>query len=121
MLHRGERLAPIPRVGGRKRPEENRVLKAQLGGRRLHLTDMERRRLAALAQPLGRKRLKELATLVTPEPPLRWYRRLIAQKFDGSRQRRPLGRLRVAEEVEQLVIRMAEENASCYYRRIQGP
>ena len=38
--------------------EENRVLKAQLGGRRLHLTDTERRRLAALAHPLGRKRLK---------------------------------------------------------------
>jgi hypothetical protein len=40
--------------------EENRVLKAQLGGRRLRLTDTERRRLAALAHPLGRKRLKEI-------------------------------------------------------------
>ena len=38
--------------------EENRVLKAQLGGRRLRLTDTERRRLAALAHPLGRKRLQ---------------------------------------------------------------
>jgi hypothetical protein len=51
--------------------EENRVLKAQLGGRRLRLTDTERRRLAALAHPLGRKRLKEVATLVTPETLLR--------------------------------------------------
>src|SRR5437868_8986724 len=100
--------------------EENRVLKAQLGGRRLRLTDPERRRLAALAHPLGRKRLKELATLATPETLLRWYHRLIAQKFDGSQQRRPLGRPRVAEEVEQLVIRMAEENATWGYRRIQG-
>src|SRR5919202_69713 len=100
--------------------EENRVLKAQLGGRSLRLTDTERRRLAALAHPLGRKRLKELATLVTPETLLCWYRRLIAQKFDGSQQQRPLGRPRVAEEVEQLVIRMAEENASWGYRRIQG-
>src|SRR2546426_12099399 len=100
--------------------EENRVLKALLGGRRLRLTDIERRRLAALAHPLGRKRLKELATLVTPETLLRWYRRLIAQKFDGSQQRRPLGRTRVAEEVEQLVIRMADENATWGYRRIQG-
>ena len=32
---------------------ENRLLKAQLGGRWLHLTDTERRRLAALAHPLG--------------------------------------------------------------------
>jgi transposase InsO family protein len=100
--------------------EENRILKAHLCGRRLRFSDTERRRLAALAHPLGRKRLRELATLVTPETLLRWYRRLIAQKFDGSQQRRPLGRPRVAEEVEQLVIRMAEENATWGYRRIQG-
>src|SRR6266852_1763960 len=47
--------------------EENRVLKAHLGGHRLRLTDTERRRLAALAYPLGRKRLHEVATLVTPD------------------------------------------------------
>ncbi len=99
---------------------ENRVLKAQLGGRRLRLTDTERQRLAALARPLGRKRLKELATLASPDTLLRWYKRLIAQKFDGSRQRRPLGRPRVAEEIEQLVVRMAEENSTWGYRRIQG-
>src|SRR6266478_2632480 len=67
--------------------EENRVLKAQLGGRRLHLTDSERRRLAALAHPLGRKRLKEVAMIATPDTLLRWYKRLIAQPFNGSRQR----------------------------------
>src|ERR687888_278947 len=100
--------------------EENRVLKAHLNGRRLRFTDTERRRLAALAHPLGRKRLKDLATLVTPETLLRWYRRLIVQKFDGSQQRRTLGRPRVAEEIEQLVIRMAEENVTWGYRRIQG-
>jgi hypothetical protein len=32
---------------------ENRVLTAHLGGRRLRLTDPERRRLAALAPPLA--------------------------------------------------------------------
>ena len=67
--------------------EENRVLKAQLGGRRLRLTDTERRRLAALAYPLGRQRLKEIATLATPDTLLRWYSRLIARKFDGSKKR----------------------------------
>jgi transposase InsO family protein len=100
--------------------EENRVLKAHLDGRRLRLTDTERRRLAALAQPLGRKRLKEIAAIATPDTLLRWYTRLIAQKFDGSTQRRRLGRPRVAEEVEQLVVRMAEENRTWGYRRIQG-
>ena len=96
------------------------MLKAQLGGHRLRLTDTERRRLAALAYPLGRKRLKEVATLVTPDTLLRWYQRLIAQKFDGSQQRDQLGRPRIAEEIEQLVIRMAEENPTWGYRRIQG-
>jgi len=99
---------------------ENRVLKAQLGGRRLWLTDTERRRLAVLAHPLGRQRITGLATLVAPDTLLRWYQQLIAQKFDGSQQRRALGRPRVAEEIEQLVIRMAEENATWGYRRIQG-
>ena len=100
--------------------EENRVLRAHLGRRRLRLTEMERRRLAALAQPLGRKRLHEVATLVTPATLLRWYKRLIAQKFDGSQHRSQLGRPRVVEEIEQLVVRMAEENPTWGYRRIQG-
>jgi putative transposase len=100
--------------------EENRVLKAHLGGRRLRLADTERRRLAALAHPLGRKRLKEVASLATPDTLLRWYKRLIAAKFDGSTRRRLGGRPRVAEEVEQLVVQMAEENPTWGYRRIQG-
>src|SRR5215831_6366499 len=100
--------------------EENRVLKAHLGGSRLRLTDTERRRLAVLAHPLGRKRLKEIATLVTPDTLLRWYKRLIAAKFDGSTQRPRCGRPRVAEEIEQLVVQMAEENTTWGYRRIQG-
>jgi putative transposase len=100
--------------------EENRVLKAQLGSRRLRLTGTERRCLATLAYPLGRQRLKEVATLATPATLLRWYHRLMAQKFAGSWHRRPLGRPRVTAEIEQLVVRMAEENATWGYRRIQG-
>ncbi len=100
--------------------EENRVLKAQLGPQRLRLTDTERRRLAALAYPLGRKRLKELATLATPDTLMRWYHRLIAQKFDGSTHRSQRGRPPVADEVERLAVQMAEENPTWGYRRIQG-
>jgi putative transposase len=94
--------------------EENRVLQAQLGGHRLCLSDTERRRLAALAHPLGRTRLKAIATIATPDTLLRWYQQLIALKFDGSTQRRQLGRPRVTEEVEQLVMRMAQENPIFY-------
>ena len=100
--------------------EELRILKAQLGTRRLRLTDTQRRRLAALVHPLGRQRLKQLATLATPDTLMRWYKRLIAEKFDGSKKRKALGRPCVLEEVEQLVVRMAEENATWGYKRIQG-
>ena len=41
--------------------EENRVLREQLGGRRLRFTDAQRRRLAAKARTLGRDGLKEIA------------------------------------------------------------
>ena len=92
--------------------EENRILTAQLRGRRLRLTDMERRRLAALAHPLGRTCLQEVATIATADTLMRWYHRLIAQTFDGSQHRHPLGQPRVAEKIEQLVVRMAEENAT---------
>ena len=91
---------------------ENRVLKAHLGGHRLRLTDTERRRRAALAPPLGRQRLKAVATLVPPDTLRRWYKRLIAPKFDGSQHRQQRGRPRVAEHIEQLVVRMAEEKAT---------
>ncbi len=66
--------------------EGNRVLKAQLGGRRLRLTDTDRRRLAMLAHPLGRQRLKAVATLATPETLLRWYKQLVVylQPADNS-------------------------------------
>ena len=100
--------------------KENRILKAQLRGRRLRLADTERRRLAGLAQPLGRTRLKEIATIATPDTLLRWNRHLIAQKFDGSKRRTPRGRPPVAEEVERLAVQMAEENPTWGYRRIQG-
>jgi transposase len=99
--------------------EENRVLREQLGGRRLRLNDDQRRRLAARAKGLGRRLLGEMATIVTPETLLAWHRKLIARKYDGSVKRGP-GRPRNADEVETLVIRMAEKNRDWGYRRIQG-
>jgi hypothetical protein len=46
--------------------EENRVLREQLGGRRLRFTDDQRRRLAVKGRIVGRRRLGEFAGLVTP-------------------------------------------------------
>ena len=90
--------------------EENRILHAKLGDRRIRFTDAERRRLAALAFALGRKRLKSLTTLATPDTLMRWYKQLVAQKFDGSQKRNKLGRPRVADEIEALILQMANDN-----------
>ena len=88
---------------------ENRVLREQLGGKRLRFTDDQRRRLAVKAKELGRKVLIELGTIVTPETLLAWHRRLIARKYDGSKERAP-GRPRTAKEIGTLVLRLANEN-----------
>ncbi|KPK46999.1 MAG: hypothetical protein AMK72_09005, partial [Planctomycetes bacterium SM23_25] len=70
------------------------MLREQLKGKRIRLTDDQRRRLAAKGRALGRKLLGEVCPLVTPETVLRWYRTLIARKYDGSAKRGP-GRPRV--------------------------
>jgi putative transposase len=99
--------------------EENRVLREQIGHRRMRFTDEQRRRLAAKAKIVGAKLLSHIATIVTPETLLAWHRRLIAQKYDGSRHREP-GRPPILGEVQALVVRMARENREWGYRRIQG-
>jgi putative transposase len=91
--------------------EENRVLKERMGRRRLRFTDAERRRLARKAQALGRKVLNELETLVTPDTLLRWYRELVASKWNYSHRRGP-GRPRVMKTIVELIFQMALENPS---------
>jgi hypothetical protein len=99
--------------------DENRVLKERLGGRRLRFTDAERRRLARKAQALGRKVLNELESLVTPETLLRWFRELVASKWNYTHRRGP-GRPQVTKTIVDLVLQMALENPSWGYTRIRG-
>jgi transposase InsO family protein len=99
--------------------EENRALREQLGGKRLRFSDRQRRRLAVKAKAIGRKRLFEIGTLVTPDTLLRWHRELIAKKYDGSKNRRP-GRPRTRADIEELVVLMARDNPRWGYTRIRG-
>jgi hypothetical protein len=87
--------------------KENRVLREQIGNRRLRFSDNQRRRMAARAKKLGRRLLAQVATIVTPETLMAWHRKLIAQKYDGS-SFRTLGRRGRAKEIAALVVRMAE-------------
>jgi len=89
--------------------EENRVLREQMGNRRMRFTDNQRCRLAAKAKKLSRKILTQVATIVTPQTLLAWHRKLIAKKYDGSTYRTS-GRPRTPTEIADLVGRMAEEN-----------
>ena len=64
--------------------EENRVLRAGLRGKRLRLSDDDRRRLAVKAQALGREALAQIASVATPAMLVRWYRHLIAALLHRS-------------------------------------
>ena len=97
--------------------EENRLLRRQLGGRRLRLTDDDRRRLAARANRIGRAVLRQVATVATPDTLLRWHRQLIARKWTYVTRAR---RRAVLSEIRQLVVQMASENPTWGYTRIQG-
>ena len=99
--------------------EENRVLREHLGPRPLRLTDAQRRRLAVRGQTLGRRIVSQVAGIVTPDTILRWYRRLIAQQYDG-RARRRRGRPMTPRAVTELVVRMAGENPTWGDTRIRG-
>src|SRR5262245_61299763 len=85
---------------------ENRILRHQIKGR-IRLTDPERVSLAEMAKRLGCKALKDVANIVRPETILGWHRRLIAKKFDGSKNRAPSKGASTAKEIEDLVVQLA--------------
>jgi len=99
--------------------EENRVLREQLGKKRLRLTNEQRRRLAVRAKALGRSALNGIACIVTPDTLLRWYRNLVARKYDGSAARGP-GRPPTKTDIAKLVVQMATANPGWGYTRLRG-
>ena len=111
-------LASQEREARRYLLEENRVLRRQLRGQRLRLSDDDRRSLAVRAYRLGRRRLRDIATIVTPDTLLRWHRQLIAPKWTYAR--RCASRRGVLTEIRRLTVRMAEENPTWGTRESKG-
>jgi len=100
--------------------EQVRVLKEQQEkDKRILLNDQQRTRLAAKAKRLTRELLEATTVLFTPETVLGWYRKLIAQKYDGSEDCKNPGRPRMSQEIIDLVIRFKKENPHWGYTRIR--
>ena len=88
---------------------ENRILRDQIKSR-AQLSATERQTLSEIGKKLSKQALEEVASIVKPDTILTWHRKLVAQKFDGSKQRQSPGRPRIDSEIEELVLRMAREN-----------
>lgn len=104
---------PPPTARHRLPRLENKHLRKALGDKRVRLDDDQRRRLAILGKALSRDLLDRFASIVTPETILRRHRRLVALKWtfdNGAKSWR--GRPRALIAIEQLVVKMAKENAT---------
>jgi hypothetical protein len=98
--------------------EEIRVLQ-ELLGKKPQFNDGQRQRVAIKGKRLGSKALNRFASLVTPNTLLAWHRRLVAKKHDGSSVRKA-GRPPTAGDIKELILKLARENRSWGYTRIQG-
>src|SRR5262245_28757692 len=112
------RLGQPPAAGGHRLPARGEPHSSR-GTRRLRLTDDQRRRLAVKGKALGRRRLRDIAGIVTPDTILRWYRRLVAKRYAGSKKRAP-GRPSTKPGIVALVVRLANENPTWGYTRIRA-
>jgi hypothetical protein len=100
--------------------EQVRVLQEQQEeDRRILLNDHQRIRLAAKAKRLTRKLLEETTVLFTPDTILGWYHRLIAKKYDGSKNCKNPGRPKMSQEIVELVLRFKQGNLHWGYTRIR--
>lgn len=100
--------------------EENKILREKLGGKRILLTDNQRRRLAILGKRLGRKVLGQVCGAFSPDTLLKWHRKLIAQKYDSSKNRSKYGRPKISDKLKQLIIDMAKEHKHLGCRKLHG-
>ena len=100
--------------------EENKILREKLGSKRVLLNDSQRRRLAILGKNIGRQMLTEVCCAFSPDTILKWHRKLVAMKYDGSHNRSKCGRPQITDELRKLIIRIAQGNRGWGSIRIQG-
>ena len=99
--------------------QENKILKSKIN-KRIVFTDDERRTLVEAAMAMDKDLMEQVVSVVKPKTILAWQRRLEKQKWDYSdRRKKNPGRPRIAQNIEQLICRMAREN-EWGYARIQG-
>jgi hypothetical protein len=80
--------------------EEVKILRDIQGRKRLRFNDEQRRRIAVKAKRLKYGKLKELASIVTPQTLLTRHRRLVARKYDSSGVRR-VGRSSTNQKIKE--------------------
>ncbi len=81
--------------------------------KRILLNDGQRMRLARKAKALTRKLLEETSMLFSPATVLAWYRKLIAQKYDGSQYvQKQVGRPKKEQLIIDWVLKIKTENMS---------
>ena len=93
----------------------------EIHGKPYNLSDRQRRRLAVKAKEVSFSLRKKFASIATPETMMRWYRELVAKKYDSSQstKSRKVGRPSTKKEIVKLVLRMAKENERWGYTRIR--
>ena len=95
------------------------LIELQEKDKRILLNNHQRIRLAQKAKQLTRKLLEETTVLFTPDTILSWYRKLIAQKYDGSKNAKNPGRPKISKEITDLVLKFKHENPQWGYTRIK--
>ncbi len=104
--------------------EETKILKHELlkatGKKRIFLNDKQRRRLAILAKRVGRKALSDISGVFCPDTLMLWHRKLVANKYDGSKNRGKGGRPRISDYLRELIIEMAKDNKHLGAKTLHG-
>jgi len=86
--------------------QENRLLRAQINLKRIRLPESDRRKLAEKGRAIGRKKLKEVATIACADTILGWYRDLIAKKWTFKKKTK--GRPRTKLEIREMIVQLAK-------------